>query len=73
MQRAEVVRPVWAITSWWKTNHNPERREYVDENKGVRRNQIEAPQQWKQGVDEANEESEESSSQICRPNESEPS
>ena len=67
------MRPVWAITSRWKSDHNPKRREYVDEDKGVRRNLVEAPQQWIQGVEEANEESEESPSQIRRPNESDSS
>jgi hypothetical protein len=57
----------------WESDHNPKRREYVDEDKGVRRNLIEAPQQWVQGVEKANEESEESTSQNRRPNESEPS
>ena len=68
-----IVRPVWAITSRWKSDHNPERREYVGEDKGVRRKRVEAPQQWKQGVDKPNEESEESFNQICNPNESDPS
>jgi hypothetical protein len=68
-----VVRPVWAITVGESPTITLKRREYIDEDKGVRRNQSEAPQQWTHSVEEANEESEESPSQICRSNESEPS
>lgn len=34
------MRPAWAFPSWWKINLSPDRREYVDESKGVWRNRV---------------------------------
>jgi len=39
LERSEPqVRPAWSRTSWCKSSHNPERREYVGKGKGARRN-----------------------------------